>query len=335
MKNKSMFQYCYDRFTLSSTPLFKFILSITFLSIFGCANTVKPVPSVVTESIDPEPFEVIESVELKSANSSKPRKNTKQHSVGGGYYLDDGPGDNPPNNLHLIPNAIPKLEPLRKANMHPYKVMGKTFEPMTMLEPYKESGTASWYGRRYHGNPTASGEIYDMYAMTAAHPTLPLPSYARVTSVDSGKTVIVRVNDRGPFLSDRLIDLSYTAAYKLDFIENGSGEVIIESILPEEISQFKSLQPVFNNSVDKTYVQLGAFGAVVNAYEYLSVINKKLPELSSTIGVVEQNGLFKIYAGPYDDHISAQEAAHTITQKLDIDPLIVTDSGEYRNLMSH
>ena len=94
---------------------------------------------------------------------------------GGGYYLDDGPGDNPPPNLVALPDAVPRDEPLRKANMRPYVALGKSYTPMTVLEPYKERGIASWYGRRYHGQKTASGEVYDMYAMTAAHPVLPLP----------------------------------------------------------------------------------------------------------------------------------------------------------------
>lgn len=151
---------------------------------------------------------------------------------GGGYYLDDGPGDNPPADLHLIPDATPREEPLRASTMRPYSALGKRYKPMTRHERYKTRGMASWYGRRYHGQKTASGEIYDMYAMTAAHPTLPIPSYVRVTSMANGKSVVVRVNDRGPFLSSRLIDLSYTAAYKLDVLGGGSGLVEVESIVP-------------------------------------------------------------------------------------------------------
>lgn len=150
----------------------------------------------------------------------------------GGYYLDDGPGDNPPADLDLIPDAVPRDEPLRPANMRPYVALGKSYTPMTTLESYRERGVASWYGRRYHGQKTASGEVYDMYTMTAAHTTLPLPSYARVTNIRNGKSVIVRVNDRGPFHSDRLIDLSYTAAYKLGVLDGGSAWVEVESILP-------------------------------------------------------------------------------------------------------
>ena len=117
--------------------------------------------------------------------------------------------------------------------MRPYIALGRRYTPMQTLAPYTATGLASWYGKRYHGQPTASGEIYDMYAMTAAHPTLPIPSYARVTSLASGKTVVVRINDRGPFHADRLIDLSYTAAYKLGILSNGSAQVRVDSILPD------------------------------------------------------------------------------------------------------
>jgi len=154
---------------------------------------------------------------------------------GGGYYLDDGPGDNPPADLDSVPDAIPRDEPLRPANMRPYVALGKSYTPKTSHESYRERGMASWYGRRYHGQKTASGEIYDMYGMTAAHTTLPLPSYVRVTNIANGKSIVVRVNDRGPFLSDRLIDLSYTAAHKLDVLDGGSGWVEVENILPGTI----------------------------------------------------------------------------------------------------
>src|SRR4029078_1366538 len=109
--------------------------------------------------------------------------------------------------------------------------------PMTAIQPYKARGIASWYGRRYHGQKTSSGDIYDMYGMTAAHPVLPLPSYARVTNVQNSKSVVVRINDRGPFHSDRLIDLSYTAAYKLGIVTAGSDLVEVESIIPAEERQ--------------------------------------------------------------------------------------------------
>jgi rare lipoprotein A len=151
---------------------------------------------------------------------------------GGGYLPGDGPGADIPVNLEAIPDAVPKVEPLHPYANRPYIALGKTYTPMTVVGNFRERGIASWYGKKFNGQRTSSGDIYDMYAMTAAHPTLPLPSYARVTNLVNHKSVIVRINDRGPFMKDRIIDLSYTAAYKLDLIENGSAEVEVDSIDP-------------------------------------------------------------------------------------------------------
>lgn len=159
---------------------------------------------------------------------------TKRQS-GGGYYKDDGPGRSAPANIDIIPDAVPRIESHAPANRRPYVVFGKRYVPVSDERPFRQKGLASWYGRKFHGNKTANGETYDMYAMTAAHPTLPLPSYARVTHAKSGKSVIVRINDRGPFHSSRIIDLSYVAAAKLDLIDPGSGPVIVEAITNEDI----------------------------------------------------------------------------------------------------
>ncbi|AOB29631.1 hypothetical protein AKI39_01460 [Bordetella sp. H567] len=153
----------------------------------------------------------------------------------GGYYQDDGPDAHPPGNLDAVPDAQPRIEPLANASNRPYVVFGKRYVPMTSDQPYTQRGVASWYGKKFHGNSTSIGEPYDMYAMTAAHPTLPIPSYARVTSAINGRTVIVRVNDRGPFHDNRIMDLSYVAAYKLGIIGPGSGEVTVQRILPDEV----------------------------------------------------------------------------------------------------
>jgi len=150
----------------------------------------------------------------------------------GGYYKDDGPGERPPANLDQIADAEPKAEPLHRYANRPYQVFGKEYVPLAFVQPYRQRGTASWYGKKFHGQRTASGEPYDMYAMTAAHPTLPIPSYARVTRVATGRSVIVRINDRGPFHQGRMIDLSYAAALKLGFAHLGSAEVELESIEP-------------------------------------------------------------------------------------------------------
>ena len=150
----------------------------------------------------------------------------------GGYYKDDGPHANLPANLDRVPDAVPKSEPLHKFANRPYSAMGGSYVPLTSVQPFRQRGVASWYGKRYHGQKTSSGEVYDMYQMTAAHPTLPIPSYARVTNIKNGKSVVVRINDRGPFRSGRVIDLSYVAAYKLGYIQAGEATVEVESIVP-------------------------------------------------------------------------------------------------------
>jgi rare lipoprotein A len=154
---------------------------------------------------------------------------------GGGYYQNDGPGSDIPPDIASIPDAVPRIEPYANATLRPYYVFGVRYEPIADGRPFRQTGIASWYGRQFHGNSTANGETYNMYAMTAAHPTLPIPSYARVTRAGSGRSVIVRINDRGPFHSSRIIDLSYAAAAKLGLIGPGSGQVIVEAITPEDI----------------------------------------------------------------------------------------------------
>ena len=147
----------------------------------------------------------------------------------------DGVQERTPPDLLQVPDALPQLEPIREGGPNkPYEQFGQRFTPLRADAGYSEEGLASWYGRKFHGHPTASGEPYDMYAMTAAHKTLPLPSYARVTNPANGRSVIVRVNDRGPFVRGRIIDLSYTAALKLDLLR-GVSTVTVERITPEAI----------------------------------------------------------------------------------------------------
>lgn len=234
---------------------------------------------------------------------------------GGGYYLDDGPGDNPPANIASIPNAVPKKEALISSCNRPYKAMGKTYYPETSLEHYRADGVASWYGRRYNGQKTSSGEIYDMYAMTAAHPTLPIPSYARVTNLSNGRTVIVRINDRGPFRSDRLIDLSYTAAYKLGVLRNGSARVEVESILPGERHEEEA-----RSSSGSLYLQLGAFSERANAQHFIELHQTQLEGYSPEI--VGSGSMYRVHVGPYASREDASNAAEKIAQLIDITPVI-------------
>lgn len=151
---------------------------------------------------------------------------------GGGYYQDDGPHARPPVDLAAVPDAVPRAEPLSPSGNRPYAVFGVSYTPLAEARGYRERGIASWYGKKFHGRRTSSGEPYDMYAMTAAHKTLPLPSYARVRNLENGRSVVVRVNDRGPFLHNRLIDLSYAAAWKLGIVASGTGIVEVETLDP-------------------------------------------------------------------------------------------------------
>ena len=221
---------------------------------------------------------------------------------GGGYYLDDGPGDNPPADLLAIPDAIPRVEPLHRYANRPYEALGVQYTPR--IEP------ASWYGRRYHGKPTASGETYDMYGMTAAHPTLPIPSYVRVISLNNDKSVVVRINDRGPFHSDRVIDLSYTAAYKLGVVGNGSGRVRVESldVKPPDVRnpEAKNLDPqkpatpvVASMPQPGYFVQMGAFGQPGNAEKLLQRARETLGITHELSRVALVGELHRVSLGPF------------------------------------
>ena len=159
----------------------------------------------------------------------------KRPASSGGYYGGDGPPVRTAN-LDKIADAVPRREPRSRYGNNPYKVSiegrNQYYTPMKSARGFKQRGVASWYGRKFHGRRTSSGEIYDMFKMTAAHPTLPLPTYVRVTNLDTGKRVTVKVNDRGPFLHGRIIDLSYAAAHKLGIARKGTGRVRIEAITP-------------------------------------------------------------------------------------------------------
>jgi rare lipoprotein A len=245
----------------------------------------------------------------------------------GGYYLDDGPQTEVPKDLDRIPDAQPKAEPIRPSTTRPYVAMGKTYTPMAELKPYRARGKASWYGRRYHGRPTASGETYDMFAMTAAHPILPIPSYARVTCVDNGRAVVVRVNDRGPFHSDRLIDLSYAAAHRLDLLRQGSGEVEVELIVPDEGTHLSNGMPQGGSdskpsSQGEVKLQLAVFQSKENALAYLARLKAQADWLAEQLSLLSENGLHRILAGPYISQEEAARVASRIENTLAFRPVI-------------
>lgn len=235
----------------------------------------------------------------------------------GGYYQDDGPGDHPPPNLDSIPDAVPKREPLHPYANKIYVALGQTYVPETELKAFVQEGTASWYGRKFNGGRTSSGEAYDMYAMTAAHPTLPIPSYARVTALDTGKSVIVRINDRGPFHSNRIIDLSYTAAHKLGITGHGQGRVRVESIDPDKTDVAGQTVP------SGVYVQLGAFSGLDNARELLDRARQELGLDESLGRIVLANGLHRVSLGPFSAEDEADQMILRVREALQIQPIKV------------
>lgn len=210
------------------------LLSVLLVSACSSPPKVKPVTQEQGKSA---PASTASAPVTKSVTSAAPAL-PKANSGRGGYYLDDGPGDEIPEGLESTVDPIPVVEPYSRTGNKPYKVFGKTYTPINdSTTPFKQKGHASWYGKKFHGKRTSSGEPYDMYKVTAAHPTLPIPSYARVTNLSNGKQIIVRINDRGPFHSNRIMDLSYTAALKLGYLSKGSSEVELERLLPEDIAK--------------------------------------------------------------------------------------------------
>lgn len=204
----------------------------------------------------------------------------------GAYYQDDGPGKKRVD-IESIPDAIPRFEPFNKATLKPYTVNGKRYVPLQSEAGFLEEGRASWYGKKYHGRKTSTSEVYDMYKMTAAHPTLPLPSYVRVTNVANQRSVVVRLNDRGPFIGDRIIDLSYVAAQKLGVVSSGTGNVIVES-LSSNYENTTTTQKAFSNpAYSSSAVQPQGEITAGNEYRYnlpasQQSVTKTAPQLIPT-----------------------------------------------------
>jgi rare lipoprotein A len=252
------------------------------------------------------------------ASSSKSGRSTSTTPTSAHDKL-DGPPISIPSDLSTIPDAQPRDEPLHRFANRPYTVFGVNYTPMTTRAALVQSGNASWYGRKFHGQKTAIGETYDMLAMTAAHPTAPLPSFARVTNARSGQAVVVRINDRGPFHANRIIDLSYAAAQRIGIAQAGSAEVRVELLLPPyfDRSQTSSTAapaefrnpapdiavaaPANASGSDSTavgqqfFIQLGAFGNFANAQLFQQRMESNLSDLRSVppIGVRQKDGLFR------------------------------------------
>lgn len=239
---------------------------------------------------------------------------------GGGYYKDDGPDDNPPANLDRVPDAVPKIEPLARGPNRPYTALGRNFTPDLSGRPYRVQGRASWYGRKFHGKPTSNGERYDMYGMTAAHPTLPIPSYVRVTRVATGKSVVLRVNDRGPFLGGRVIDLSYVAAYKLGVLAPGSAEVVVERIMPDEIRNWRVAAST--SAPTQPPAQAQPVTPPPAPIRVQAVAMTPVAAVTSTQSIQTKTGAlegFYLQAGAFSDPARAQSLASQLTEKIPAD----------------
>jgi len=260
--------------------------------------------------------------------------------------LRDGAEASPPPALERVPDAEPRVEALRAGGANkPYAVAGSSYTPVLDDRAMRESGLASWYGRKFHGRPTASGEPYDMYAMTAAHKTMPIPSYARVRNPANGREVIVRVNDRGPFASGRVIDLSYTAALRLGVL-GGVAPVQVERLtnadiraglwrrdrtLPEPPPQPLADDPLValpggaetNAPAPGWWLQLGAFRQRESADRLAERVQREAEGVAPAVAVTEDRNLVRVHAGPYPTRAEALAALDRLRSLFSIVPLLV------------
>ena len=256
------------------------------------------------------------------------------------YYDKDGP----PSELSVTTqSATPRVEPFRAATNRPYTVLGARYVPMTTDLPLRQRGTASWYGKQFHGKKTSTGEIYDMYAATAAHPTMPLPSYARVKNLENGKSIIVRVNDRGPFLHGRIIDLSYAAAKTLGYSSAGTATVEVTRLTWDEIrsGSWKTgtteasmpittpTWPMPANNAGITLassgwgVQIGSFTQETNARTFAAHAQAVLAANSTsasnnTVRIVQDDGLWRVIVGAKLSREVAGQNANLISKQLGV-----------------
>jgi rare lipoprotein A len=239
---------------------------------------------------------VLGAAVLIGACSSAPRRKAPAQPIEVPPPASSGVPAVPPN-IASIPDAVPRYEiRSRRGNPPFYEVQGKRYFVLATADGYVERGVASWYGPTFHGVNTSMGETYDMYAMTAAHKTLPLPAYARVTNLKNGRTVVVRINDRGPFIANRIIDLSYTAAAKLDMLREGTTLVEVRALTPaapDNLTRTAALPP------PDLYIQAGAFAAQDNAEKLLAKLRAAgLPGAAVVSPITTQSHLYRVRVGP-------------------------------------
>lgn len=254
--------------------------------------------------------------------SSAPSPKAPPRQPDFGDIRDSGPSS--PVDTSHVPDAVPRYEVRTIAgNKNPYTVLGKTYHLIKDERAYKERGYASWYGKKFHGRRTSNGEIYDMYAMTAAHKTLPIPSYVRVTNVNNGKTAVVRVNDRGPFHSDRIIDLSYAAAQRLGIVNSGTGLVDVEIVLPTDAAPAPRARDALNTVAPgselppNTHLQIGAFSNENSARQYAAEVGSQLSYPVIISRTQAARPVFRVRVGPFANAHELQNARDQL-QRLNI-----------------
>lgn len=231
-----------------------------------------------------------------------------KESNSGRYSLKQDRGPEGSVDLSRVPDAVPRHEPVsRWGNKSPYEVLGKRYYVLPSAEGYQARGNASWYGKKFHGHTTSNGEVYDMYQMTAAHKSLPLPSFVRVTNLDNGNQVIVRVNDRGPFHEDRVIDLSYAAAYRLGMLQKGTARVEIEAVtagssgavLAQSESIGRSQVTADQAAITGRTLQVAAFSSESGAQGVATRLRGLLQEPVQVLPVQrEGRALYRVHLGP-------------------------------------
>jgi rare lipoprotein A len=301
-------------YSFASTLLHPSLLTLALLAMLaGCAGRDVRLEAPPQRPPSPEPITTAPAPQPAPVEPTEP-------APSGGYYQDDGPHEETPSNLGEVPDAEPKSEPLHPFANRPYAVLGKSYTPDEQRQRYRQRGLASWYGKKFHGLRTSSGEVYDMYAMTAAHRTLAIPSYVRVTHIESRKSVVVRVNDRGPFHSNRIIDLSYTAAYKLGMLGEGTTVVDVEAVDPQ-LSEILSARD--EKHLKRVYLQLGAFSGRKQAESFVARAQSQLKPLKQALDIFVKDGLFKVHAGPYKDKREAHAQAAKIGKVLNLKPLMI------------
>ncbi|MDN3578621.1 septal ring lytic transglycosylase RlpA family protein [Chitinimonas viridis] len=325
----------------------------------GCAS-YQPLPPA-TPSKPAEPARPPVAANPKPAlPPAKPEQIPQQY---GGYYQDDGPILDVPYDLDALTEPEARPEPLHRYANRPYTVLGKSYTPRKTYGEFSQQGMASWYGKKFHGKRTASGEPYDMFKLTAAHPTLPIPSYARVTSLSNGKSVLVRINDRGPFHKGRVIDLSYAAAYRLGYHNGGSAQVKVEAVAPGETQPAPLPETALLQAVEAAAGTLPVRDERTTAVDPLARLASNLADepmpappietraeqrwvqlgafgtqttaeafrdkVTGTLGwlpapVVENSGaIWRVRVGPFDSRQAAQQAADRIANEADLRPVVM------------